>query len=225
MKNHLIINLILLLAVLGVKAQTTCSSYYPFEEGTTFQITLYDEKEKLVGVLDYLVKEASDNNAIFAYEMHDEKGKMITASEYGITCTGDGVSIDFKSLAAPGITEQYKDMEMEMTGTDLILPNNLSVGQTLPDSEMLMTVRMAPINMNMNTNVFNRKVEARESLTTPAGTFDCYVITFDTEAKMGFKVSSSGKQWIAQGVGMVKQESYNKKGKLTGVSLLTAFNK
>ncbi len=135
------------------------------------------------------------------------------------------VSIDFSSLAAPGSMEQYKDMEVEMKGTDLILPNNLSVGQTLPDSEMLVTVRIAPINMKMNTNVFNRKVEGRESLTTPAGTFDCYVISFDSEAKMGFNVSSSGKQWIAQGVGMAKQESYNKKGKLTGISLLTAFNK
>lgn len=225
MKNHLIINLILFLAVLGAKAQTTCSNYYPFEEGTTFQITLYDGKEKQAGVMDYLVKEATDNTAIFAYEMHDEKGKMITASEYAITCTANGVSIDFKSLAAPGTMEQYKDMEMEMTGTDLILPNNLSVGQSLPDSEMLMTIKMAPINMKMNTNVFNRKVEGRENLTTPAGTFDCYVISFDSEAKMGFKVSSSGKQWIAEGVGMVKQESYNKKGKLTGISLLTAFNK
>ncbi len=224
MKNHLIINLILFLAVLGAKAQTTCSSYYPFEEGTTFQITLYDEKDKQIGVLDYLVKEASDNTATFAYEMHDEKGKMITASEYGITCNDDGVSIDFSSLAAPGSMEQYKDMEVEITGTDLILPNNLSSGQSLPDSDMLMTVRMAPINMKMAVTVNNRKVEGRESLTTPAGTFDCYVITFDTESKMGFKFSGSGKQWIAQGVGMVKQESYNKKGKLTGISLLTAFN-
>ncbi|MFT5942941.1 MAG: hypothetical protein ACI9Q4_002208, partial [Sediminicola sp.] len=34
----------------------------------------------------------------------------------------------------------------------------------------------------------------------------------------------SAKQWLAENIGMVKQENYNKKGKMTGGSILTAFN-
>ncbi|MFT6928961.1 MAG: hypothetical protein ACJAQ7_000428 [Sediminicola sp.] len=195
------------------------------DEGTKFQITVYDKKDKVSGIMDYVVKEVSENSATMFYEMHDEKGKMITSSEYGITCTNDGITIDFSSMMSPELLGQYEEMEVEMTGTDLLYPNNLNVGQSLPDADVLMTVKMPPLNMKMNMNFFNRKVEGNESITTPAGTFDCYVITYDSEAKMGIKMTSSNKLWLSEGYGMVKQETYNKKGALIGKSILTAFEK
>ncbi len=225
MKNYPGTIILALLFVLGSRAQTSCSTYYPFDEGTSFQITMYDNKDKTTGIIDYVVKESTGNSAILAYEMLDDKGTLIVTSEYGISCEDDGISIDFNSLAAPGIMEQYKDMEIDITGTNLSVPNNLSPGQTLPDADMLMNIRMAPINMKMTITIYNRKVGARETLTTPAGTFDCIVISDQTDTKMGMKFSGSSKQWLAEGVGMVKQESYNKKGKLMGSSVLTAFNK
>jgi len=202
-----------------------CSKYFPMDEGTKFQITVYDKKDKVSGIMDYVVKEVSGNTATMFYEMHDEKGKMMTSSEYGVTCTNDGVTIDFSSIMSPEILGQYEDMEVEMSGTDLLYPNNLSVGQPLPDADVQMTVKMPPLNMKMNMNFFNRKVEGNESVTTTAGTFDCYVITYDSEAKMGFKMTSSNKLWLSEGFGMVKSETYNKKGALIGKSVLTSFEK
>lgn len=202
-----------------------CSKYFPMDEGTKFQITIYDKKDKVSGVMDYVVKDVSGNTATVFYEMKDEKGKMMTSSEYGVTCTNDGVTIDFSSLMSPELKGQYENMEVEMSGTDILYPNNLSVGQSLPDANVLMTVKMSPLNMKMNMNFFNRKVEGKESVTTPAGTFDCYVISYDSEAKMGIKMTSSNKLWLAEGFGMIKSETYNKKGNLMGKSLLTAFEK
>ena len=157
--------------------------------------------------------------------MFDEKGKLILTSEYGMSCKNDGISIDFKSLAAPGIFEQYKDMEVDMTGTNLLLPNNLSAGQNLPDADLLMVVKMVPITMKLNAKVFDRKVVGEETITTPAGTFDCFVITSSLETKMGIKFSGTSKQWLATGVGMVQQFDYNKKGKMVSRSVLTKFEK
>ena len=79
----------------------------------------------------------------------------------------------------------------------------------------------------MNIITKDRTVVARENITTPAGTFDCYAITYTSELKMnmGMNQINNGKQWISEGVGMVKQEDYNAKGKLTGSSVLTEFNK
>ena len=200
-----------------------CSKYYPMDEGTKFQITMYNKKDKMSGVMDYEVKEVSGNTATMFYEMADEKGKMITSSEYGITCSDDGVTIDFSSMMSPGVMGQYEDMEVEMSGTDLLFPNNLSVGQSLPDANVLMTVKMPPMNMKMTMMFFNRKVEGNETVSTPAGDFECYVITYDTESKMGIKMTMSSKLWLSEGYGMVKQENYNKKGNLIGKSVLTAF--
>ncbi|NND16360.1 MAG: hypothetical protein HKN52_10810 [Eudoraea sp.] len=202
-----------------------CSTFFPMNEGTKFQITVYDKKDEVSGIMDYVVKEVGGNTATMFYEMHDEKGKMLNSSEYSMNCSDDGVTIDFSSMMSPEILGQYEDMEVEMTGTDLLYPNNLSTGQSLPDADVFMTVKMPPINLKMNMNFFNRKVEGKESVTTPAGTFDCYLITYDSEAKMGFKMTNTNKLWLSEGHGMVLQETYNKKGKLIGKSVLTAFNK
>ena len=216
--------LIFLLSLTFVYAQGECSKYYPLKQGTKFQITNYGKNDKPGAVIDYIVKESNGDMAIIYYEMFDEKGELTLTSEYGIICENDGISIDFKSLAAPGMMEQYKDMEIDLTGTNLFLPNNLSAGQTLPDADLLMNVRMNPINMKMTFRIFDRTVEGEETITTPAGTFDCIILSQSTESKMGVKVKGSSREWYAANVGMVKQESYNKNGKKIASSLLTAFD-
>ena len=82
------------------------------------------------------------------------------------------------------------------------------------------------INMNTNVETINRKVEKQESITTPAGTFDCYVIYSETKTKMMMANKTfPSRTWLAKGVGMVKQESYNKNGKLMGSMVLTQYTK
>ena len=119
-------------------------------------------------------------------------------------------------------------MEYDISGTNLDLPNDLGVGQTLPDANMEMNISMSGINLTMNIITKDRTVEAEENITTPAGSFDCYVISYTSQMQMsmgGMNQVSTGKQWIAEGVGMVKNEDYNKKGKITSSSVLTAFTK
>jgi hypothetical protein len=210
-----------------VLSQSTCSQYYPFNEGSTFQFTNYDKKGKTTGIVDYLVSNVNTLDGVevatIASSVKDEKGEVLFESSYDITCENDQVSIDFNSLVNPQMMQQYQDFDVEVSGTNIDLPNNLSVGQELPDASMLMTINMG-IMMNFTVDITNRKVIAREDVTTSAGTFDCFVISYNSDIKMGFKRKGISKQWIAEGVGMVKQEEYNKKGKLVSSSKLTAYN-
>lgn len=224
MKNIFLALLAFALGINTHSAQNGCSEYYPFEEGTKFQITNYDKSDKVSGVIDYVVKESNGEKALFYYELRDNKGELTLTSEYTIICENDGISIDFKSLAAPGMMEQYQDMEVDLSGTNLYLPNNLTVGQTLPDADLLMNVSMAPINMRLTVKIFDRKVVGEETVTTPAGTYECIILEQSSETKMGMKVSGSSREWYAPEVGLVKQESYNKKGKKIASSVLTSFN-
>lgn len=225
MKNPLkILILFLLASTTNTIAQELCSTWYPLQKGTTFQITSYDKGDKPVSVVDYQVTDAGADWALLSYEMKDKKGKQVATSEYEIRCEGDGIAIDFKSLGA-GVMEQYKDMEVEVSGTNLFIPNDLLDGRELPDAEMLMTINMSPIKLKLTVKVTNRKVSGKETITTPAGTFDCVLLTYDFESKLGVKVTGSSKQWLAPGYGTVKQQDFNKKGKPTGWSELTAFNK
>jgi len=204
--------------------QNSCSKYYPFIEGKTFQITTYDKKGKKATVVDYNITNVTSNTATFNTKIYDDKGKEVTTTSYDITCDNNAISIDFNSLISPELLEQYKDMELDVTGTNIEIPNSLTVGQALKDAAMIMTIKMGGLNMNMTMHLTDRKVAARESVTTSAGTFDCYVISYTTEVKMGLKQTNMAKDWIAEGVGMVKSETFNKNGKLLGYSELTQIS-
>ncbi len=206
-------------------SQNACKTYYPFEEGSKFEITNYNKKGKKEGSINYEVTNVQNNVATVKTIIFDAKGKEITTTDYKITCVGNSISIDFKSLMNPDMFKQYKDMDVDFTGTNVELPNNLQLGQSLKDANMNMAINMGGMKMNMSINMVNRTVDKKESITTPAGTFDCFALSYNSEMKMGMKMKFSIKEWIAEGVGVVRNESYNKNGKLMGYSELTSLNK
>ena len=230
MKKAVILLLISTFYIPSVLSQDNCSKYYPMIEGASFEYTNYNKKGKSEGTASYQVTQVSTNgentSATMAMELKDQKGKEIYKTDYKFTCTGNMVNVDYQSLVPASMLEQYKDMEMDISGTDLELPNDLSVGQELSDANVSMKVSMAGININTSVDLINRKVEKKESVTTSAGTFDCYVVYTDTKIKsMAVKQMYPSRVWFAEGVGMIKQESYNKNGKLIGSTKLTAYSK
>lgn len=225
MKTKILVLICTFLIHFSSFSQSSCKAYYPFEEGTKFEITNYNKKGKKEGVVNYEVSSINNNVATIKTIIFDNKDKEITTTSYQIMCDGNKISIDFKSLMNPDMFKQYKDMEMDITGTNVELPNNLQVGQSLKDANMNMVIDMGGIKMNMSIDMLNRKVDNKEFVTTPAGTFNCFALSYDNEMKMGMKMTFKIKEWIAEGVGVVKSESYNKNGKLMGYSELTSFSK
>ncbi|MEM7186072.1 MAG: hypothetical protein AAF466_05375 [Bacteroidota bacterium] len=228
MKTYLATFLAICFLSLSAVAQNSCSKFYPFSEGASTQLSMYDKKGKLTGVVEHTVGAvtATDDGdlAVMNQKLIDDKGNLITTSDYNILCKEGLVSIDFNSLSRPEMMQAFQNAETEVTGTNIDLPNDLSVGQELPDGGINIAINMSGINMNMNIDIINRKVEGKETITTPAGTFDCFIITSTTEMKMGTRMTRHSKQWIAEGVGVVKMEDYKKNGKLDGMGMLTSFS-
>src|SRR6185437_10586736 len=60
--------------------------------------------------------------------------------------------------------------------------------------------------------ISNRKVEGQESITTSAGTWNCFRITYKSKVTVktgpfGFPVTIEGTEWYAPGFGIVKTQS------------------
>lgn len=232
MKKTILYTLTLVFGINIALAQDGCSTYYPMEEGSSFQYTMYDKKGKADGVTNYTISkvstEGASTSATFDLKFTDKKGKELFTTDYEISCSGDGIKIDFESLFPTQMMQQYEEMgvDMDITGTDIQLPNDLSVGQILEDANLSISMNMSGIKMNIAVNQINRKVEKKESITTSAGTFDCYLITETSTSKtMGATHEMQNKLWLAEGVGMVKQESYKKNGNLVSSMELTEFSK
>lgn len=230
MKTKLLFILAFLTCITTSIAQDNCSKFYPMNEGVSMEYTNYNKKGKVEGVSSYKVVEAINNgnvtNATMAIDLKDNKGKDAYSTTYNLTCTGNMVTLDYESLLPSEMMEQYGDMDIEISGNDIEIPNDLSVGQKLNDANVAMKISMSGINMNMTVDMTNRNVEKKESISTPAGTYDCYVLYSENRSKMMManQVYPS-RVWLAEGVGMVKQETYKKNGDLMSSTLLTAHSK
>jgi hypothetical protein len=228
-KVEFLFSFVLLLLGFNLIAQD-CKMFYPLEEGTEMEITSYDKKDKATGSSTQKVVEKEqkgDNVSLVVQSLtFDKKGEKVMEGEFNVSCEDGKFYMDMRNFLDPQSMAAYEDMEIEVDSKDMVYPSNLKVGDELPNASISVSMKSSGVNMfNMNILITNRKVEAREEITTPAGTFDCFKMSYDIETKMMVKVQAKAIQWIAEDVGMVKSESYSKNGKLEGYSLLTGFKK
>jgi hypothetical protein len=230
MKLQLIVFLLAIGFPLFSGAQT-CDAFMAFEEGTKLTYTYYDKKEREEGSSTQYIREIESladggSRAVFQMKMRDKKGKEAMSSTFEVLCRESVLQMNVSDLLSPDMSGAFQEMEVTVEGDALEFPHDMEVGQSLPDASSTITPSMSGVSlMKFNFEVTERKVEAQESVTTPAGTFDCLKITSNFKTKtMGTREFTQA-QWYAKGVGMVKSETYDKKGKLANRQLLTGFEK
>lgn len=213
----------------GLIAQE-CPLYYPDAVNTQMEYKQFDKKgnptsSSIQKITD--VKKTGNGYVIeVASEAFDSKGKSIGKTNLTARCEAGIYFIDMKNLMGQQSMEAYKDYEMKIEGGSLELPSNMKAGDLLKDGSMKITFSSNGTSiMNMSIAVTNRKVIGTESLTTPAGTFECYKISYDVATKMMINVKTKATEWYAKGTGLIKSETYSTDGKLLGSSVLTSIKK
>ncbi|MGY8915115.1 MAG: TapB family protein [Flavobacteriales bacterium] len=226
----LIITLLLcfIIMTLPITAQESCSKYYTLEEGADFQYANYGKNGNRDGSINYKVHNVTyndmDTEAWMKISYKDVKGKEYLTSDYNFNCIDNVVEIDYESMISSETLKQYKGKKMDISGSDIVFPNDMSVGQKLDDASVTMKMDVGGTKMNFQVDLINRSVEKKEAATTPAGTFDCYVIYGDRVTKQLMQQTSPSRLWLAEGVGMIKQETYDKGGKLMNSIVLTQYS-
>lgn len=206
-----------------------CTTFFPYQEGTVIEMTHYDRKDKQTGktTQEIVAFESTPEGFEATMKMvHEGKKKSERfESEFTVKCENGTFKIDMQQYASPEMMEAYKEMEVEVESDELEMPLSLEVGQELEDGTMRLKASANGMPaMNMEVRLVNRKVEAEETVQTPAGEYDCYKITYEVETKMMVRMTTYSAEWYAEGVGVVKSATYNKNGKLQGYSLLTALH-
>jgi hypothetical protein len=205
------------------------SGYMPFKEGIYTEVTHYNKKGKATGASQQRITGLEEieggSKATVELAHTDEKGKELNKGSYGIECKDGTLYMDMSALLNPQAMAGFQDLEMEVTGTAMEFPSRMEAGQTLPDGNLEMTAKTGGLAFSMNMNVTNRKVEAMETVTTPAGAFECVKISQDTELKTIIKNKFKTVTWYAKGIGMVKSENYDTRGNLESSSVLTKLER
>jgi hypothetical protein len=213
----------------GIRAQE-CPLYYPDLKDAQLEYKQYDKKGGLTGsskqVITDIKRTSGSVEISVAVESFDAKGKSLGSANLSARCEGGVYYIDMKNFLNQESMESYKDMEMTVTGGSLEMPSSMKAGDLLKSGDMKMSFSSGGMTvMNITINVSNRKVEAVENLTTPAGTFECYKISSDVAMKMMMNMKTKSVEWYSKGVGLVKSETYSTDGKLMGSNVLTALKK
>lgn len=225
MKPILSLILTIFLTVNGIAQD--CTLYFPMSEGAQFEIINYNGKgkQKSRSVTEIITKEQNGQDIIVKAIMHQysNNDQDTVSIEYTAGCI-NGV---FQINMFTGMNKSQSGL-FELDGDLLDIPASPTAGQKLEDK--LIIIKVAPNEetgealINFKYNFVNRKVEAIETITTPAGSFKSVKLVYDINTRFIFPITMHVIEWYSEGVGQVRSEIYNKKGKLQSYSVLTKFS-
>lgn len=211
----------------------SCNPYFSIQEGIKSSYEFYNAKNKLVSknVNEFRNVSGSGNKikgTLLSQFIDLKKGTVMASSESDWTCDDGVVHFTMNAMAMEGIDLSNAAIEVNIEGDEMDIPASFEVGQPLKDVNYRVTMAVSGINMMDRTfQIKDRKVESIESVTTPAGTFDCYKINYTTESTGKSGGTSKPIQtaiWYSDGVGLVKTENYND-GKVSSSQVLTKIEK
>lgn len=219
--------LLILLTINLSYSQTKCKPYLPVDKGTTWEITNYSAKGKVAGRVTYelIDKVENGNDIIFTVKTitFDKKDKEIFTNTFEAKCIDGKFDFDMAFKMDGGALKAYENMDVQVDASKFEIPDlDSTPGTQLEDGSLTVNVDTGSIGLfKMTVLVTDRIVETRQSLTTPAGNFDCIILSQKVSTKLMIRIQGASKEWYAKNVGLVRSESYNKKGKLIGYSELT----
>lgn len=210
-----------------------CSGYYYLTAGEV-EMTNYDGRGKETGKVIYRISNVNTSAGItsanFETLVTDKRGRQHSQGKGLYKCSGNTLYVDAR-VALNDQNEAYKDMDVKMSEAFIEYPAQLSENAELKDASFKMTVfdKKGDLFSTITIQMSNRKVNGKETITTAAGSWECWKIGYDSKirsevAGIGIPVTFYVTEWFAPGIGVIKSET-SKGGRTMGSSLLTAMRK
>lgn len=200
---------------LGMQAQ---QGYFNTSVGTTLKWVIYDNSGSVFGYCHEKLTGLKGNmkygEASYAYMFYDNKYKSVIGDkpfEFYVTIE-NGVTRAYVN----NISKARKSGDYMPLADISSIPDDIKAGDKLSDTEI--SVKVLTV-VTIKNQYVNRSVKLRESVTVPAGTFDCYLVE-DHETLNGngpFRVQT----WVAKGIGIVRQVIYKTDGSVNQIFELT----
>ena len=205
-----------LLAAIAATSLWAQQPLCPVKEGVSLVYATKDAKGKAKSYSQQTVTSIEGSGSslavTYASEAMDAKKKKsanVPVISYTTRVENGDVVIDPKALLNGVSTGSPSDGSAE--GSPMVLPANMKAGDALADCEMKMQIAFLKISAAYTEGA----CEGEEQITTEAGTFQCKKVKFNCKSSaLGIKKDMIIHTWYAPGIGIVKQDIYNNKGKL-----------
>ena len=180
MKKFLICTLLLLSSLLLFAAGPEKEPYFCTRPGTKLHYERYKAgTTKLLQTtlfeIESVQPSAKGRTVHYAVTMAKASGRELLggrAPQTSYVSPEGDTSLDFGETVKGFIQNMFPSSKVEVTNSEALLPVNMQPGDTLPEAHS--TVKVMGIKAYFH--VTGRKVLRRETITTPAGTFECMVV-------------------------------------------------
>ncbi len=152
------------------------------------------------------IQEADANSVTLAMNTSLAEGAQGQGSTIKYNIEGGNYVISLQDALAENLAQFGGNFEILESSGMLGYPIALTPETEMEGAKMKIKVSMQGMELVMDLAIQNRKAVGEESITTPAGTFDCLKFTEQQVVTvMGQQQATNITYWYGKGVGLVKQ--------------------
>lgn len=233
--KKMLLAIVALLACHTMQAQYFCTTqgtelhYVNYDEAgqslSNETVTVYNVVKNASGesaqYLAKIVTNKTKNNTSYTLYNWNYDGNVTTCQEdlmYGPYIKSDSDPAKYDSKARQAMAE-----ELKLKGDNsFTIKKHASAGVSIPDRTYSLIFNMLKNEINISGAAYM----GEEKVSTTAGKFDCIKISYLKRTKIVLKTETVRvTEWYAEGIGLVKSESYNTKGEPDGKTILVKIVK
>ncbi|WP_302571452.1 hypothetical protein [Phocaeicola coprocola] len=233
--KKILLAIVALLACHTMQAQYFCTTqgtelhYVNYDEAgqslSNETVTVYNVVKNASGesaqYLAKIVTNKTKNNTSYTLYNWNYDGNVTTCQEdlmYGPYIKSDSDPAKYDSKARQAMAE-----ELKLKGDNsFTIKKHASAGESIPDRTYSLISNMLKNEINISGAAYM----GEEKVSTTAGKFDCIKISYLKRTKIVLKTETVRvTEWYAEGIGLVKSESYNTKGEPDGKTILVKIVK
>jgi len=226
MKSIILFSLILFFGI-NIFSQD-CKNFYYLQQNKTVEISIYNRTgnptgKNLIHVLEVSTT-GNETRSSVSTEFLDKSGKSINKTLNNLKCINGTFMLNMKIFLPAGKQGEQNTTAAKADEVYLEYPAEIKIGDKLKDGILNMELENNNgLNSSIEISITERNVEAKESITTAGGTWDCYKITSKNKlvnktGVVGNPINSTVTEWYAPGFGVVKTESSLGKTEITSVN-------
>ena len=201
-------------------------NYYFLQNNKTIEQTLKNKKGKETGKQVYTISNVSQSGTTTTgtvnSEFFSDKGKSISKASNNVKCIAGVLMMDMKLFIPSAQQEQMGTAAATASDVYLEYPVTMKEGDALKDGQFSMDYKSGGMSGSVAVNITERKVLGKESITTSAGTWECFKISSNQKinikiAGIGIPVKADVIEWFAPGFGVVKTDANGATTEITSI--------
>ncbi len=216
-------------------AQDDCMYFFPSDEGTVLITKNYDAKNTLLSTMTYTVNKmdqtVNGSNVNIVFTITNSKDSVIDTGYLNAKCEDDAFYMTMSNRVLSPDAVKILEKDTELVGDFLDYPDpfdddflDYNNGNFKMSGGQFTIQSKKDKKIFANIDMFGRRYEKNEKVTTPAGTFDAAKVTFNFTVTENKKTTRyKGVEWYALNAGIIRSETYDEKGNLQNYSVLTTL--